>query len=82
MRTTYRTIPHVVRFDRYEADLDSGELRKQGTRIRLREQSFQVLAALLEHPGQVVTREDLRQRLWGGDVFVDFETNLNSVVAH
>ncbi len=82
MPTTSRTVPHVVRFDGYEADLDSSELRKFGVRLRLREQSFQVLAALLERPGQVVTRGELRQRLWGDEVFVNFETNLNSVVAH
>ena len=74
--------PQVIRFDCYEADLGSGELRKRGIRIRLREQSFQVLAALLEHPGQVVTREELRRRLWRDEVFVDFENNLNAVVAH
>ena len=77
-----RTMSHVVRFDCYEADLGSGELRKRGIRIGLREQSFQVLAALLEHPGQVITREDLRHRLWRDEVFVDFENNLNAVVAH
>ena len=76
-----RAIPHVVRFDPYEADLDSGQLRKGGVNIKLREQSFQVLAALLERPGQVVTREDLRRKLWQDDVFVDFENNLNAVIA-
>jgi TolB-like protein/tetratricopeptide (TPR) repeat protein len=78
----HRTMSHVVRFDSYEADLGSGELRKRGIRIRLREQSFQVLTALLEHPGEVVPREELRHRLWRDDVFVDFENNLNAVVAH
>jgi TolB-like protein len=77
-----RTMSHVVRFDCYEADLGSGELRKRGIRIGLREQSFQVLTALLEHPGQVVTREHLQDLLWHGKVFVDFENNLNAVVAH
>lgn len=77
-----RAMSHVVRFDCYEADLDSGELRKRGIRVRLREQSFQVLAALLEHPGQVVTREELRQHLWRDEVFVAFDNDLNSVVAH
>ncbi|MDT8067129.1 MAG: winged helix-turn-helix domain-containing protein [Terriglobia bacterium] len=72
---------NVVRFDPFEIDLDSGELRKRGIRIKLRDQSFQVLLTLLEHPGGVVTREELRQRLWRNDVFVDFDNNLNIVVA-
>ncbi|MGB9071145.1 MAG: winged helix-turn-helix domain-containing protein [Terriglobales bacterium] len=78
----HRTMSHVVRFDCYEADLGSGELRKRGIRIRLREQSFQVLTALLEHRRQVVTREHLQHLLWQGKVFVDFDNNLNAVVAH
>src|SRR5512142_979991 len=73
-------MPHVLQFDCYEADLDSGELRKGGIRVGLREQSFQVLAVLLEHPGQVVTREELRQRLWRNEVFVDFEKGVNTAV--
>ncbi len=72
---------HVLQFDCYEADLDSGELRKRGLKIGLREQSFQVLVSLLERPGQVVTREDLRRRLWRDEVFVDFEKNLNTAIA-
>ncbi len=71
----------IVRFDCYEVDLDVGELRGRGMRVNLRKQSFQVLAALLEHPGEVVTRDDLRQRLWGDSIFVDFENNLNAVVS-
>lgn len=71
---------NVVRFDCFEVDLDAGQLRKRGTRIKLRDQSFQVLASLLEQPGRVVTREELRRRLWHDDVFVDFENNLNIVV--
>src|SRR5512135_176034 len=71
---------HIVRFGPFEADLDSGQLRKAGMRIKLRDQSFQVLTALLDRPGEVVTREALRQRLWGSDVIVDFENNLNTAV--
>lgn len=82
MSTATRPVSHVVRFDCYEADLDSGELRKRGIRVPLREQSFQVLASLLQRPGEVVTREELRHRLWNNQVFVDFDNNLNSVVAH
>ncbi len=72
---------NIVRFDPFEIDLDSGELRKRGVRISLRDQSFQVLVTLLEHPGRVITREELRQRLWRNEVFVDFDNNLNIVVA-
>jgi TolB-like protein/Flp pilus assembly protein TadD len=72
----------VVRFHGYEVHLDTGELRKRGLRIGLREQSFQVLAALLQQPGQLVTREELRRRLWGDQIFVNFDNNLNAVVAH
>ena len=71
----------VVRFGSFETDLDVGELRKCGHPIHLRYQSFQVLAALLENAGRIVTREDLCGRLWHGEVFVDFENNLNAVVA-
>jgi len=74
-------MPNIVRFDCFEVDLDSGQLRKRGMRIKLRDQSFQVLVSLLEHPGRVVTREDLRQRLWRDEVFVDFDNNLNIVIA-
>jgi len=75
------TSSKVIRFQDYEVDLRAGRLHKSGIRIGLREKSFQVLAALLEQPGEVVTREALRQRLWPNDVFVDFENNLNTAVA-
>ena len=71
---------NVIRFDAFEVDLNAGQLRKHGTRIRLRHQSFQVLALLLQHPGSVVAREELRRLLWHDDVFVDFDNNLNIVV--
>ncbi|MFZ3333479.1 MAG: winged helix-turn-helix domain-containing protein [Candidatus Acidiferrales bacterium] len=67
-------------FGLFEADLRSGELRKHGVRLKLQDQPFQVLALLLEHAGDVVTREELRQRLWPADTFVDFDTGLNSAV--
>jgi TolB-like protein/Flp pilus assembly protein TadD len=73
-------MPRVVRFDRFEVDLPLGQLRKGGVRVHLREQSFRVLAALLERPGEVVTRDALRGRLWGDEVFVDFENGLNTAV--
>jgi TolB-like protein/tetratricopeptide (TPR) repeat protein len=71
----------VVRFGQFEADLDAGQLRKRGVKIALRDQSFQVLASLLERPGQLVAREDLCRRLWRDEVFVDFERGLNTAVA-
>ena len=70
----------LVRFDCYEVDLAAGQLRRHGRRIRLRDQPWQVLAMLLEHPGDVVSREDLQRRLWPHDVIVDFENNLNTAV--
>jgi DNA-binding winged helix-turn-helix (wHTH) protein/Tfp pilus assembly protein PilF len=70
-----------LRFDCFEVDLAAGRVLKHGIRIHLREQSFRVLELLLSRPGDVVTREDLRRQLWPGDVFVDFENNLNAAVA-
>ena len=69
-----------MRFGPFEADLRSGELRKHGVRLKLQDQPFQVLTLLLEHAGDIVTREELRQRLWPADTFVDFDTGLNSAV--
>jgi DNA-binding winged helix-turn-helix (wHTH) protein len=69
-----------VRFGAFEVDLRAGELRKNGARIRLQEQPFQILASLLEHPGEIVTRDELRQKLWPGGTFVDFDHSLNTAV--
>lgn len=69
------------RFDEYEADLRAAELRRSGNRLKLQMQPFQVLVALLERPKDVVTREELRQRLWPEDTFVDFDHGLNTAVA-
>ena len=68
------------RFGVFEADLRAGELRKRGLQVRLQEQPFQVLAMLLEHPGEVVTREELQKRLWPSDTFVDFDHGLNKAI--
>jgi len=73
--------PSAFRIGPYVLDLRAGELRKGGARIRLQEQSLRVLAALAEQQGQVVTREELKKRLWPDDTFVDFETGLNSAVS-
>lgn len=70
----------MVRFGVYEADLKACELRKHGMRLKLSEQPFQILAILLEKPGDVVTREELRNRLWPEDTFVDFDHSLNNAV--
>src|SRR5262249_16051273 len=67
-----RGVPDRRRFGIFEVDLRTGELRKRGVRIRLQEQPFQVLAALLARPGELVTRDELRGRVWTGDTFVDF----------
>ena len=69
-----------LRFSSFELDLRARELRKHGLRIKLQDQPFQILALLLEKPGEVVTREELRDRLWPADTFVDFDHSLNSAV--
>ena len=69
-----------VRFGAFEADFHAGELRKSGLKVKLHTQPLAVLELLLERPGEVVTREELRQRLWGADTFVDFEQGLNKAI--
>ncbi len=68
------------RFGPFEADERAGELRKHGIRLRVPGQPFQILLMLLEHPGELVTREAVRQRLWPDGTYVDFEHSLNSAV--
>ena len=70
----------IARFGVFELDLAAGELRKNGAKLRLQEQPFQVLALLLERAGDVVTRDELRQKLWPSDTFVDFDHSLNTAV--
>src|SRR6476661_666248 len=67
----------VYTFYAFRADLRSGELTKHGIRIKLQEKPFQILAYLLAHAGDVVTRDDLRATLWGSDTYVDFDHSLN-----
>jgi len=67
----------IIRFGTFEIDARSGELRKSGLRLRLADQPFQVLLLLLENAGQVVTRDQLRKRLWPSDTFVDFDKGVN-----
>jgi TolB-like protein/DNA-binding winged helix-turn-helix (wHTH) protein/Tfp pilus assembly protein PilF len=71
----------AIRFGAFEADLRTGELRKKGRQIKLQKQPFQVLALLLARPGEMVTREELRQELWPADTFVDFEHGLNKAIS-
>jgi DNA-binding winged helix-turn-helix (wHTH) protein/Tol biopolymer transport system component len=70
----------IVRFGLFEADLQTGELRRNGSKVRLQEQPFQVLTLLLGKPGEVVTREELRSNLWPADTFVDFDHGLNAAI--
>ena len=70
----------LVRFGVFELDLTAGELRKNGVKLRLQGQPFQVLALLLERAGEVVSREELQQKLWPADTFVDFDHSLNTAI--
>lgn len=70
----------AIRFSVFELDLKAGELRRNGSKIRLQEQPFQILVSLLEHPGEVVTREELQSRLWPANTFVDFDHSLNAAI--
>ena len=69
-----------TRFGAFEVDTRAGEVYTHGIRLKLQDQPFQVLAHLLQHPDEVVTREELRQKLWPADTFVDFDTGLNSAI--
>src|SRR5215475_6855739 len=75
-------MPNALKYqiDQFEADVNAAELRRNGIRLRLQMQPFQVLVALLERPRDVVTREELRQRLWPQDTFVDFDHGLNTAM--
>jgi TolB-like protein/DNA-binding winged helix-turn-helix (wHTH) protein/Flp pilus assembly protein TadD len=75
-----KTFQARARFGAFEVDLRAGELRKGGLRIRLQTQPFQILGMLLERPGELVSREQLRQALWPGDTFVDFDHGLNNAI--
>src|SRR2546423_3538821 len=72
--------PQTRRFGVFEVDLRAAEIRKRGVRIKLQEQPFQILSLLLEHPGEIVTREELRQKLWPAHTFVDFDRSLNKAM--
>src|SRR5579863_5858543 len=70
-----------LRFGVFEVDFRAAELHKHGVRIRLEEQPFHILTLLLEHPGELVTRDELRQKLWSADTFVDFDRSLNKAIS-
>lgn len=72
--------PQVIRFGAFEVDLRTGELRKHGLRIKLQDQPFQILAMLLDYPGQLVTREQIKERLWPAETFVDFDHSVNTAI--
>ena len=74
------SVPRTVRFGPFEADLATGELRRDGARVSLQDKPFQMLVLLLRKPGALVTREELRSELWPADTFVDFEHGLNTAV--
>ena len=75
------TLPPLVRFANFEVNLRAGELRREGSKVRLQEQPFSLLTVLLESAGEVVTREELRKRLWSQDTFVDFDHRLAVAVS-
>jgi DNA-binding winged helix-turn-helix (wHTH) protein len=73
-------LPPTFRFGVFDLNPQSGELRKQGMKIRLQGQPVEILALLLERPGEIVTREELQKKLWPADTFVDFEQGLNNAM--
>src|SRR5579863_8821952 len=80
MQDDLRDRPRLC-FGVFEIDIPAGELHKHGLRVRLQEQPFQVLAVLLERPGELVTREELQKKLWPADTFVDFDHGLNKAIS-
>src|SRR5258706_15218243 len=75
-----RDVPRIVRFGIFEADLAAGELRREGTILKLQDQPFRLLSLLLERPGAIITREELRAALWPDGSFVDFEYGVNTAI--
>ena len=72
--------PRIIRFGLFEVDLRAGELRKNGVKIKMQQQPFQILVILMQHAGDIVTREELREQLWPADTFVDFDHSLNAAI--
>jgi DNA-binding winged helix-turn-helix (wHTH) protein len=80
MSSSVNSRPRTIQFGEYALDLETSELRKNGNKFLLPEQSFQVLRTLLAHPGELVTREELKNKLWTEGTFVDFDRSLNKAV--
>jgi Tol biopolymer transport system component/DNA-binding winged helix-turn-helix (wHTH) protein len=78
--TQQSKLPQILRFGVFHLDVRAGELHKNGVKLKLQEQPFQVLCLLLEHPGELVSREEIRNRLWPADTFVDFDHGLNAAI--
>ena len=76
----FRPSHGTVRFAAFELDSRASELRKQGAKVKLQEQPFQILQILLQRPGEIVTREELRQKIWLSDTFVDFDHGINNAI--
>src|SRR5437764_4727673 len=76
----FRSSQGNVRFGAFELDEDAGELRREGIKVRLQEQPLQILQILLEQPGKVILREELRKRVWPSDTFVDFDHGINNAI--
>src|SRR5436190_17811615 len=79
-REEHTAVPRVVLFGVFEADLGAGELRREGTQVKLQEQPFRLLVLLLERPGALITREEVRAALWPDGSFVDFEYGVNTAI--
>lgn len=77
---SFRSSPTIIRFGEFELDQHSGELRRNGAKVRLQEQPLRILQILLEQPGKLVPREELQARVWGSDTFVDFDHGINNAV--
>src|SRR5271167_710932 len=75
-----RSSQRDMRFGVFEIDVQARELRKKGSKVRLQQQPFELLLVLLDRPGEVVSREELRQKLWPADVYVDFDRSLNKAM--
>ena len=73
--------PRAVKFGTFELDLAAGELRKNGSKVRLQEQPFRLLTFLVQRPGDLVSREELREKLWPADTYVDFDNSLNTAAS-
>src|SRR5229473_7431069 len=76
----FHAAPGTVRFGSFELDFKASELRKQGTKVKLQEQPFQILQVLLQRPSEIVTREELQQKIWPSDTFVDFDHGLYNAI--